>query len=335
MKFLEIDDTTTLSDISSRVGRRNVGTLLNVNDLSRSRDIGKQYSKLCSNIYSNNATVDWQRKASILSSMSQDSDVFEHASLQGEDSWKVLSAIGSFPGMLKIPDSIDVSDSVDILGNSTTTSKTIYTSVMKQIQTYPHRIDPSTFNEISTIKSSALSGAGGSSSKNVFEAFRVPWRDISLFSSMSNEMVDFPVYPETVEDGSAASYSQMPDMLYQYEPWSVYSSSGPRNVTYEFHMHRDMWTGNHQDGMCNNLIRFCQAQCYAKYQGAAVDTSLVTLYVKGNNVITGIMQNAKVSWSGPIGLDGWYLECTLSITIQEVSKQALSYDVVRNKTLLS
>lgn len=40
MKFLEIDDTTTLSDVSSRVGRRNVGTLLNVNNLSRSRDIG-------------------------------------------------------------------------------------------------------------------------------------------------------------------------------------------------------------------------------------------------------------------------------------------------------
>lgn len=171
MKFLEIDDTTTLSDVSSRVGRRNVGTLLNVNNLSRSRDIGKQYSKLCSDIYSSNAKVDWQRKASILSSMSQDSDVFEHASLQGEDSWKVLSAIGSFPGMLKIPDSIEVSDSVDILGNSTTTSKTIYTSVMKQIQTYPHRIDPSTFNEISTIKSSALSGAGGSSSKMYLKLF--------------------------------------------------------------------------------------------------------------------------------------------------------------------
>lgn len=335
MQFLQIDDSTTLPDISSRVGRRNVASLLNVNSLSRTYDVGQQYSKMCSEISDNNDVVDWQRKSSILSSLSSDSDVFEYASLQGESSWKVLSAIGSFPSMLRIPDSIDIADSVDILGNNSSVSKTIYKSVMKQIQTDPHEIDPSTFNEVSTIKGSALSYRGANASSNVFESFKVPWGDISLYSSLSDEMVDIPVYPEEVDDGVAASYTQMPDMLYQYEPWQVYQSSGPRTVSYEFHLHRDMWSGDHRDGLCNNLIRFCKAQCYPMYQGAAVDTSLVTLYVKGENLITGIMNGAKTLWSGPIGLDGWYLECTLSLTITEVSKEPLSYTTMRNKPLLS
>ena len=62
-----------------------------------------------------------------------------------------------------------------------------------------------------------------------------------------NEMLAFPVYPEELDDGVVANYEDMSEMLYQYEPWKVYKSSGPREMTFTFNFHRDMWSG--QEGV--------------------------------------------------------------------------------------
>ena len=74
--------------------------------------------------------------------------------------------------------------------------------------------------------------------------------------------------------------------------------------------------------------------CYPYYNGSAVNTSIVTIYVKGKSLITGVLTEASDDWSGPIGLDGWYLECTLKLSITEVSVQPLSYSTMRNKGLI-
>lgn len=335
MQFLQIDTTTKLSELSDRVGARNVSTLLSVNGLERKYDIGRSHNDICNSIVNNSNNIDWQRKSTLLNSLVSDSDIFEYAALQGESSWKVFSSLGTFPGMLRIPDSVELPDATDILGNGSSTPSNIYQSVMDQLSVSPHEIDPSVFNEFSSMKHSTIvSGNASSTNTNVFEMFNIPWGEITLYSSLSDDSVDFPVYPEEVSDGVQSNYTQMPDMLYQYEPWYVYESSGPRTNSYEFHMHRDMWTGNHTDGKCNELIRFCEAQCYAKYEGSAVDTPTVTLYVAGKPLISGIMADVKHNWSGPIGHDGWYLECTLTITITEVASSALNFDVVKSKGII-
>ena len=99
-------------------------------------------------------------------------------------------------------------------------------------------------------------------------------------------------------------------------------------------MHRDMWSGDHRDGKCNDLIRFCQANCYPDYNGAAVNTSIVSLYVAGQCLIRGILTEVKTTWSGPIGLDGFYLAVSMSLTFTEVSDIPLNYSTVRRKGLI-
>ena len=155
-----------------------------------------------------------------------------------------------------------------------------------------------------------------------------------MHSYLGNDSIDFPVYPEEIEDGVRANYETMPDLLYQYEPWQLYRSAGPRTGTYTFHMHRDMFTGDHRDGRCNELIRFCQASCYPEYKGAAVYSDISTLYIGGKPFISGIITEVRESWGGPIGLDDWYLECTLAVTFTEVSQQPLNFTTVRQKGLI-
>jgi hypothetical protein len=157
---------------------------------------------------------------------------------------------------------------------------------------------------------------------------------VTLYSSISEDAIDFPVYPEETTYQTTANYTQMPDLLYQYEPWSVYVSSGPVVKTYEFNFHRDMFSGNHNDGLANRLIRFCESNCYPHYRGTAVDTATVTLYIHGQIAISGIMTDVSPNWYGPIADDGWYLACRLSITIQEVSPVPLNYTTVKERPLL-
>ena len=126
----------------------------------------------------------------------------------------------------------------------------------------------------------------------------------------------------------------MPDLLYQYEPWQVYDSSGPRSNTYTIEAHRDMWTGDHRDGKANEMIRFFESNLYARYSGSSVITPLVTLYVAGSSLITGVMTDCSVTWDGPIGLDGWYLHFKMNFTIVEVSQTALNYDTIKKMPLI-
>lgn len=335
MQFLSIENTTRLSELSERVGSRNVEYILALNDLTRTPDIGKQFYTRCADIQQNAEEVPYQRKITILNSFTQDSDVFETAALLSENGWKVLSNLNTFPDRLRIPDTITLPDSTDIIGNGIYIGSVPYNKAMNWLNTPPHTIDPSIFNEYSTIRSArvqAFSPYGGVTERNQW--FNLPWGEVTLYSSLSGDSVDFPVYPEEVEDGVKANYTTMPDILYQYEPWYLYQSSGPRSNTYEFFFHRDMWTGDHRDGRANQLIRFCQANCYPEFNGSAVNVSTVSLYVSGSNLITGILTECNTQWSGPLLSDGWYAACRLTLSITEISQEALNYTVQANKPLI-
>lgn len=337
MQFLKISEKTTLSDLVKKVGSRNVETILAKNNLKRTPNIGAALKELNDNIKSTvSSNVPWQKKSSVLNTFTQDSDIFEEACVLGEQDWKVLSNLGTFPGMLKIPETIKLPDDDDIIGNGVGVKTAIYKHVMNSLKTPPNTIDMSVFSTYSSTRDlSIVDAVSRSTNGSTFDQwFKLPWGDIRLYSSLDDSSIDFPVYPEEMSDSRAANYTEMPDMLYQYEPWPVYQSSGPRNNSYTFKMHRDMWTGDHRDGKCNELVRFCEACCYPEYNGSAVNVTTVTLYIKGQPLISGILRKVDTRWGGPIGLDGFYLECELSIEIQEVSDTPLSYATVKQKGLI-
>lgn len=330
MQFLKISESTRLSDLISQVGARNVDSILSLNMIDRVPNIGAEYKKNY-HISQSRAAVEPQTKITRLNTMTSDSDVFETTSLLGEDGWKYLETFGSLPDTLIIPETIILPDSTSIIGNGQMVSRVVYDSVITRLNT-TSEIDPSVFSEYSSRNGSTI--VDTTASTGAMQWFKLPWGLITLHSSLSGNSMDFPVYPEEFEDGVHANYETMPETLYQYEPWQVYKSSGPRTNTYTFKMHRDMWTGDHRDGKCNELIRFCQANCYPIFNGAAVQTAVVTLYIAGKPLISGILTDVKTKFDGPIGLDNFPLVCTLDITITEVSPEPLNYTKVAEKGVI-
>lgn len=333
MQFWKITESTRLSDLSNLVGSRNVDQVLHYNDIQRAPNLGQVFKAACdAAIDATPDNIDYQRKITILNGFAGDYDVFETAALSSEDTWKLLSKKNTFPMYLVLPETIVVPDSRDIMGNGQGVPALVFKQAMDMLKNEPHVIDPNIFNNYSSTVASKLIDAGVSTARPamVFQSFNIPWGDVRLYSSLDDDYVDFPVYPEQVSDGRKANYTEMPDLLYQYEPWEIYSSSGPRTVTYQFDFHRDMWNGDHNLGGANHLIRFCQAQCYPEFTGSSVNTAIVTLYVKGSTLISGVLTDVSTDWDGPIGHDGWYLHCKLSLTITEVASRPLNHTVIKN-----
>lgn len=331
MQFLQMDSDMTLPELNERVGRQNVEAILTTNQLPRTHKIGEALAQKCQEV-TIGSSVAANKKVAILNTMMGDADVFEYVASIGEAAWEVLQNLGTLPGYVKIPESVNIGKSVDMLGNGISMSVSIGRAVFETIlKNEP--IDLSLFNTYQHVKPGAIN-VYGDTTPNGFDAFKIPWGEITLYSSISNMMMDIPVYPETVDDSRVANYTTMPDLLYQYEPWQLYQSSGPRANSFTFKFHRDMWGWDHTKGGANRLIRFCEANCFPDYRGSAVHTSTVTLYVAGRNLITGVMTNVDTNWSGPIGHDGWYLVCEMTLSITEVSPVPLNYNYVRNMPII-
>lgn len=336
MKYVSIYASDSLKDLSSRVGYANVDQILADNGVPRIPKIGAYWVDKISNIIATTPEVSNQRKLALLNKFVDNFDIYEHAALATEDEWKILSSINCFSNYLYVSDQIDstIPDFYETLGNRVPVPSRIYHAVETLLKN-GQEITSDLFSSYSSIRPEAAIGATTeSTSSNPLTWFKIPFEEVSLYSSISDYAVSIPTYPETVQDSRSANYTQMPDLLYQYEPWQLYQSSGPRSATYEFHLHRDMWTGDHTDGLANALIRFCEAQCYPKYNGSAVHTPTVTLYVSGSPLITGVMTQVDVDWQGPLGHDAWYLEFTLRLSITEVSKDTLNYNSVMSKSLI-
>ena len=180
MQFLTLDKETKLKDFSDEVGSRNADYILAANSIDRSPNIGKKFYESCEAAKKSIENISWQRKSQILNTFTQDSDIFETAALLGENDWKVLSALGTFPGMVKVPDSITLPDSVNILGNGQGVKSEIYNKAMKSLEEHNY-VDPSIFNEYSNIKNSKIA-EGASHSSSTFSGFNLPWGQVTLAS---------------------------------------------------------------------------------------------------------------------------------------------------------
>lgn len=333
MKYIEINKNTTLEDLTRQVGRSNIDNVLHINGLSRVPNVGEQYEYIKSTVIETNSDVDTKSKLNILNTLTSNSDVFEKASMLSGDEWKVLSYTKSLPDMIQIPDDVTVSIDAKVLGNHIQVPSNVYQKTMNELK-YNGVVSGSSFNTYDNHPSHGIDREYSTNS-NEFQWFKLPWGEVMLYSSISDSYVEFPVYPEEISDARSATYTTMPDLLYQYEPWQIYLSSGPRENSYKFHFHRDMWTGDHGDGKANELIRFCQANCYPDYRGSATYTPTVTLYISGQPIINGILTRVDTLWSGPLGKrDNFYLDCELTLSIIEVSKEPLNYTTVMNKPLV-
>lgn len=207
-------------------------------------------------------------------------------------------------------------------------SSVTYQAVMKSLKSSPN-IDPSILNRVNTSPPVKLDDSSNIPvAKTTQFAFNIPWGKIQMYSNLLKETIDFPAYPEEIQTTRSANYTSMPDIIYQFEPWIMYESSGPREQSLNFHLHRDMWTGNHLDGNANKLVRFCEANTFPDYQGSNVISPYVRFYIDGYLFISGVIVNTTVNWTGPIGLDNWYLEFNLSLSIQEVSEMPLNINSV-------
>lgn len=335
MQYLTVDKNLTLSTLASIVGERNVDSVLNANGIDRSVNIGASFI----NREIADTDVDYQQKLNILNQFVGDSDLYEKSALGTVNEWKHLAQFNSFSDAMRIPEEIHLPSAEGVLGNGEPIPARIHQACTESLKySEDHSINPAIFAEYNASFSGSSYGVtahGNSSSGEPFQWFNLPWGEVCLYSSISDEMLYFPVYPEDFEDGVSANYDEMSEMLYQYEPWKVYKSSGPREMSFTFHFHRDMWTGDHRDGNANKLIRGCEANCYPEYNGSLVNVPIVTLYIHGQNYITGVMTSCKPSWEKPIGLDGFPLFCKLSFSITEVSPEPLSYSTIKNKGLIS
>lgn len=336
MQFLEINENTTLSELSQAVGSRNVDEVLTANGLTRTPDIGKQFKQNCDKIKrESTGTISTNRKMNLLNTLTSDSEVYEKACLMSESEWQVFASLNTFDNALKIPSSVYMPSSASLIGSNQSISSSVYQQTMRELKNNGS-INPAIFSDYASgsLGSASVSLGTVNSPADVFSAFHIPWGEVQLYSSLADETIDFPVYPEEVDYTRVANYTTMNETLFQYEPWYIYESSGPREQSIVFNFHRDMWTGDHTDGKANELIRFCEANCYAEYNGASVITPTVTLYIHGTAFITGVMKQVQPHWTGPIGRDGWYLHCELTITIDEVAAAPLSYSSIRKMNII-
>lgn len=336
MQYLKIKRDMRFSDLSEIIGSSNVEQVLALNSMQRFIDIGEQFYIECQRIaHASTPNISAQRKTTILNRVAEDDDVFELMALSSEEDWKVIDALGTLPMFFRLPETMVMPQSVGILGSGIRISSVPYKKTLNDLMT-TGVVNPENFNEYSQVKPSDIGTNITEYTTEPFQWFQIPWGKITLYSSLQDASMDFPVYPEGYNDSRSAKYTEMPDMLYQYEPWYVYQNSGPRTNDFSFNMHRDMWTGDHTDGNANKLIRFCEANCYPDYNGSAVNMSKVTLYINGKPLITGILTDVSVEWDGdsPLGHDGWFLHFHLKLTITEVSETPLDYRTVLNKKLI-
>lgn len=354
MQYLVIDNNETLISMSRSIGQQNADVVLVENGLARVPKIGEAWAERCEQVIAETPrNITPSRKAALLNGLTGSEDVFEKACLMDEDEWKIFSTTQAFSDALKIPETIKLPYSTKVIGNAadaiigsnvdnvtpTTSGSPVgavssmtYRAVMNDLKTSGN-INPGVFNSVNTQPPFASTGGGMLQASTSQYHFNLPWGKVQMYSTILGELMDFPAYPEQIDTSRTANYTSMPDIIYQYEPWITFQSSGPREQSLSFHLHRDMWTGNHLDGRANQLIRFCEANTFADYNGSAVLTPLIRFYIDGSLFISGVITNTSVNWTGPLGLDNWYLEFTLSLAIQEVSEAELNTKSVYRKKL--
>ena len=129
------------------------------------------------------------------------------------------------------------------------------------------------------------------------------------YISDSNKIVYFPCFPDSYSDSHTASVTpQTP--LGRSEPFQIYQNSGPRTVSVEFRMDREMARKNE----IGQIVGFVQSLTYPTGSGTIIPRC--TLVIGDNCYITGIVTDVSTNWSDTI-INNVYMIATLSFSVIE------------------
>ena len=146
-----------------------------------------------------------------------------------------------------------------------------------------------------------------------------------------------PDYPESVQDTMPSEFSSQ-NALARTAPVFAYQNSGPRQVSVNLKLHRDMMRDLNRgvsnlksnvvdfsgDDYVDVLIRYLQAVALPKYNPYAANSKAVVppmIAIRfGNSIfIKGVVTSGiTISYSKPILIDDKYAQAEVSFTVSEV-----------------
>lgn len=148
-----------------------------------------------------------------------------------------------------------------------------------------------------------------------------------------DEFIELPTYPENLTDTLSSNFAQT-NALARSAPVFTYSNSGPRSITFQFALHRDLVDEVNAGGVStlslevgedyvDALIRKIQAIALPKYTVASKSVVPPMVAVRigaGEDIfIKGVVNGGvTVGYSGPILSNGQYATVSLSFTVYEI-----------------
>lgn len=150
-----------------------------------------------------------------------------------------------------------------------------------------------------------------------------------IYLHHTNTLVVLPIWPETIQDQSSATFSSA-SPLSRSAPIFSYSGSGPRSVQFSFELHRDMM--NHVNHNVSNLInetnddyvdtmsKVLQACAVPKYSNESkmVDPPFVSVRLGNQFFIKGVINGAVgVEHKLPLLDNDKYAIVTISFVVSE------------------
>lgn len=168
----------------------------------------------------------------------------------------------------------------------------------------------------------------------------LPMIDNWIYFGHLNQYAILPSYPEQISDSMSSTFAEE-TALSRSAPVYTYSHSGPRRISVEFDLHRDMMDAVNVDVSTLNvlpigddyidtLIRYLQACSVPKYSvyssGAkAVEPPWVAIKFGETVFIKGVITNdISVVWKKPILSDNKYAMASISFNVAELDP----YDAV-------
>lgn len=152
-----------------------------------------------------------------------------------------------------------------------------------------------------------------------------------------DKYVILPIYPDNVQDSLGSTFNPT-NILSRTAPIQAYAYSGPRTLTVQLPLHRDLMyevninNTNFLDpedltsDYIDTLVKYLQAMALPSYNSQPSSKMVrppeVALRIGNTVFIKGVVSSpVSVNHSGPISRDKKYQEITLSFTITETEPQ--------------
>ena len=176
--------------------------------------------------------------------------------------------------------------------------------------------------------------------QDILYNFNLPQVSSQIYDTVNNYiyfyhtgiLLNLPVYPENVNDQSQATFSSSTP-LGRSAPIYSYSNSGPRSISFQFRLHRDLMK---QINMNNNtlsdirgsddyvdiLIKNIEACSVPKYTAASkmIDPPVCAIKIENSIFIKGVINGSVgIDWKLPMLRDGKYAYADISFTVSEIT----------------